>query len=146
MLGTESGATKLFQIQGTTSAPEVTASVSILGSVASALRPVMVGTRAVIVSLGLDGLPGADDGVFIVEGIGTTTLTTKTVVLPGLTLGGASTPVPFGSTSFLITSAGADMLFATGDEVLGVVTAIDTAAPVVTPLFTGRLAGVADRR
>lgn len=141
VLGTEGGATRLFQIQSTTSAPEVTASVSILGSVASAQRPVMVGTRAVIVSLGLDGLPGTDDSVIIVEGIGTTTLTTKTVVIPGLTSGGASTPVPFGSTSFLITSAGADMLFATGDEALGIVTAIDTASPVVTPLFTGRIAG-----
>ncbi|MBI2921328.1 MAG: hypothetical protein HYY18_09625 [Planctomycetes bacterium] len=141
VLGTEAGIAKVFQVQSTTSAPAVTASMTLPGSVVSAQRPVMVGGRAVIATLGVDGFPSADDGVFIVEGIGTSTLTMKTVVLPGLAAGAPSTPVPFDATSFLITSAGADMLFGTGDEALGIVSAIDTAAPVVTPLFTGRITG-----
>ena len=143
------GATpSLVQVQSVPDAPTVTSTVALPGSfgTGSISRPVMIGTRAVLTSRGNDFVTSPDDRLFVIEGIGTATLTVKTVFVPGLAAGEPSIPVELTPTSLLITTAGFDSLFGTGDEVLTLVAALDTAAPTVTSLFVGRIRGDASGR
>ncbi|MEK7469745.1 MAG: hypothetical protein AAB074_20420 [Planctomycetota bacterium] len=136
----------LIQVDSVPDAPAITATAILAAKNGGVSRPVMIGTRAVITSRGNDLLTSLDDALLVVEGIGTTTLTVKTVPVPGLSAGDPSIPVQLTPTSLLITTAGADFLFGTGDEVLTLVSALDTAAPSVTPLFSGRIRGDASGR
>ncbi|KAF0243960.1 MAG: hypothetical protein FD180_2941 [Planctomycetota bacterium] len=136
----------VVQVQSVPDAPAVTSSVVLSAPVGSVSRPVMIGTRAVLTSRGSDFVTSPDDRLFVVEGIGTATLTVKTVFVPGLAPGEPSIPVQLSSTSLLITTAGFDSLFGTGDEVLTLVAGLDTASPTVTSVFSGRINGDASGR
>lgn len=136
----------LLQFQSVPDAPAITAS-SVLGAkVGGVSRPVMIGTRAVIVSRGSDAVTSVDDALLVVDGIGTTTLSVRTVLLPGLSASDPSVPVQLDATSLLITTSGPDFAFGTGDEVLTLVRGLDTASPTVVPLAVARIRGDASGR
>lgn len=136
----------LLQVQSIPDAPAVTAS-SVLGAkIGGVSRPVMIGSRAVIVSRGSDTVTSVDDALLVVDGIGTPTLAVKTVPVPGLSAGDPSVPVQLDATSLLITTSGPDFAFGTGDEVLTLVRGLDTASPTVVPLAVARIRGDASGR
>lgn len=136
----------ILQVTSIPDAPAVNASLALPAKPTGVSRPVMVGSRAVVASRGSDTVTSADDALLVVEGIGSATLTVKTVLLPGLAPDEPSVPVPLGDTSLLVTTSGPDFLFGTGDEVLVVVSGLDTASPVATPVFAGFIRGDATGR
>lgn len=131
---------RVVQLNAVSSAPAVGPVLNLACKGLAASRPVMVGTTAAVVTLGPDGLTSGDDFVTLVRGLGSASLTSSIVPLPGLAPGAPSIPVPVDATSFLIVTTGPDFAFATGDEVLSLVAEIDTTA-TVTPLLTGRIDG-----
>ncbi len=136
----------LVQVGSVPDAPAVTASLVLPAKNGGVSRPVMIGTRAVVASRGTDLVTSADDALLVIEGIGTTTMTAKTVPLPGLGSAEPSIPVQLNATSLLITTAGPDFLFGTGNEVLTLVKGLDTPIPTVVPLYVGRIRGDASGR
>ncbi|MCE9584963.1 MAG: hypothetical protein K8T20_20925 [Planctomycetes bacterium] len=136
----------LTQVQSIPSAPTITATLSLAGKPGGISSPVIIGGRAVMTSRGLDLTTSLDDTLLIVQGIGTATLTVKTVSMPGIAAGDPSIPVALDATSLLIVTSGADFLFGTGDEILAVVRNLDAATPTVTPIFSGAIRGDASGR
>ncbi|NUN50088.1 MAG: hypothetical protein HUU15_14765 [Candidatus Brocadiae bacterium] len=146
LLLTAAGALPLLtQMGAIETTPAVTATLNLTGIAGAVARPVMVGARAVLVTLGIDGVPSFDDAALVIDGIGGTTLTSRSVSLPGLALGDPCIPVAVGPHAFVIVTAGADLQFGTGDEGLVLVHSLDT-TPVTVPLAAGRIHGSAAGR
>ncbi|KAF0243959.1 MAG: hypothetical protein FD180_2940 [Planctomycetota bacterium] len=117
-----------------TAAPAITSSVVVGRMEASeGRRPVMVGTTAVFLTRGADLLTNGDDELAMIGGIGTGVLSMTTFSTPGVAFEAPSIAVPLGLSAVVLHLAGADLVFATGDDLLQVVTGIGA---VVIPGFS----------
>lgn len=106
-------------------------------------RPVMVGTRGAYMTRGADLVTSGDDQFVVLDGIGTGTLTLSSTTLPGVAFEAPGILTVINPTTVGLTLSGADFLFGTADDILGVVTGIGGALTGITlgtfPAFPGRM-------
>jgi hypothetical protein len=137
LLGTSDDA--LVEVGTISGTPSMTSSIAVGRMESSSrCRPVMVGPRAVIAMRGADLITNADDGLVVVDGLGTGALSTSFIGVDGIGFEDPSQPVPFDASILFIHTAGLDGIVGTADDVVRNVTGIG-GAPFVGTIGVGTL-------